>query len=219
MATDKQESIIELNRYRNVNRKDISDVINFLKTNSKDKSAPNSWSKRFKTKLTVKDGKLYLDERLVVANEDRDDLMRKITYDTKSDVAPSRDAGYHLIKKRYANISRRQWVTFLKKQRVIRMTDNAPAKKKAGGKKLNKKGELEMDLFFISRDDVPKHMQIGLKELYPVLVVADRLTSLCYVAYTGLKTQAKVNPKVRLALEFFSQKMLNSLSFRLKLSN
>ena len=161
MATDKQESIIELNRYRNVNRKDISDVINFLKTTSKDKSAPNSWSKRFKSKLTVKGGKLYLEDRLVIANEDRDDLMRKITYDVKSDVAPSRDAGYHLIKKRYANISRRQWITFLKKQRVIRMTDNAPATKKAGGKKLNKKGELEMDLFFISRADVPKHMQIA----------------------------------------------------------
>ena len=154
MATE--DKIIELNRYRNVNLKDIDAVKKFVTGKVKDNKPPNAWAKRFKDKLSVKGGKLLLDGRIVVANEERDDLMRDIVYNPKSDVAPSRDAGYYLIKKRYANVSRRQWLTFLKKQRVIRMTDNAPPAQKRGGKKLTRKGELEMDLFFISKDDVPK---------------------------------------------------------------
>ena len=203
---DKKEQIIELNRYRNVNRADIDAVKKFV-TGNKKGSAPTSWAKRFKDKLTVKNGDLLLEGRIVVANEDRDDLMRDLVYNTKSDVAPSRDAGYYLIKKRYANVSRRHWLHFLKKQRVIRMTDNAPPKMKRGGRKLSRKGELEMDLFFISKSDVPKHMRIGVKEDYAVLVVVDRLTSLCYVAYTGRKDQKSVSPKVKDALTFFSQRL------------
>ena len=204
---EKEVKILELNRYRNVNQKDVEAVINFVSGKVKSDKPPTNWAKRFGDKLAVKNGKLLLDGRIVVANEERDDLMRDLIYNTKSDVAPSRDAGYYLIKKRYANVSRRQWLTFLKKQRVIRLTDNAPAARKRGGKKLTRKGELEMDLFFISRNDVPKHMQIGVKDMYPVLVVVDRLTSLCFVAYTGRKLQSKVSPKVKEALDFFAQKL------------
>ena len=203
---DKREQTIELNRYRNVNRADVDAVKKFVSSGKKG-SAPTSWAKRFKDKLTVKGSDLLLDGRIVVANEEREDLMRDLVYNTNSDVAPSRDAGYYLIKKRYVNVSRREWLQFLKKQRVIRMTDNAPPKMKRGGRKLSRKGELEQDLFFISKNDVPKHMRIGVKEDYAVLVVVDRLTSLCYVAYTGRKDQKSVSPKIKDALTFFSKRL------------
>ena len=114
----------------------------------------------------------------MVGNDERDDLMRELVYKKNSDVAPSRDAGYYTIKSRYLNVSRRNWVEFLKKQRVIRQTDNAPPTQKKGGKKIHRRGELEMDLFFLSRKDLPKEMTKTAAKLFPVINIVDRLTSL-----------------------------------------
>ena len=150
----KSTNLIELNRYRNVNEKDVDNTKLFVAGKIKESELP-TWAKRFKDDLSVKTNQLMLGDRIVVSNQEREALMRKLIYSTSSDVAPSRDAGYYLIKKRYANISRRQWLAFLKAQRVIRKTDNAPRKAKQGGKKLSRTGELECDLFFISRKDLP----------------------------------------------------------------
>ena len=138
---DEKPKFIELNRYRNVNKKQIEEAKAFLSGNL-DKSKVASWVKRFADHLTTKGGKLLLDGKEIIGNDERDDKMRALVYDKDSDVAPSRDAGYYKVKKRYANISRRNWMDFLKKQRVIRMTDNAPPKEKTGGRKINKKGEV-----------------------------------------------------------------------------
>ena len=175
---EKDEKIIDLNRYSigkqsTLTLKHLDIVKKFLAGTIKDTQQLPKWAKRYKEKLTIKDGNVYLDGKRVVADEERDDLMRELVYGKDQDVAPSRDAGYHVIKKRYLNISRRGWVEFLKKQRVIRQTDNAPPQQKRGGKKLNKKGELELDLFFISPKDLPKQLRTS-QNLIPVLVMVDR---------------------------------------------
>ena len=147
---------IPLNRYRNLDRSDIEAAIKFVKGTLEAKDAP-SWIKRFKKedkKLTIKKNNLFIDGLMVVGNDERETLMRSLIYDKDSTVAPSRDAGYYTIKKKYLNISRRNWTDFLKKQRVIRMTDNAPPKQKKGGKQIHRPGEIEVDLFFISKNDV-----------------------------------------------------------------
>ena len=204
--TTKEPQFIELNRYRNVNKKEIEDAIKFL-SNKLDKKETASWVRRYADHLTTKGGKLYLDDKQVIGNDERDDLMRELVYAKNSDVAPSRDAGYYKVKQRYANISRRNWMDFLKKQRVIRMTDNAPPKQKHGGRKLNRKGELEADLFFISKKDLENHIRTGAKDLYAVLNVVDRLTSYCKVYYVLSKEVSKVKEKLKQAADFFSEKL------------
>ena len=103
MAKTKEEvNLLELNRYRNVNQKDVDNVISFLSGKNKEASLP-SWAKAFKTHLSLEKGKLKLGDRIVVSNQERETLMRRLIYDKDSDVPPSRDAGYYLIKKRYAN--------------------------------------------------------------------------------------------------------------------
>ena len=207
MAKTKEEvNLLELNRYRNVNQKDVDNVISFLSGKNKEASLP-SWAKAFKTHLSLEKGKLKLGDRIVVSNQERETLMRRLIYDKDSDVPPSRDAGYYLIKKRYANISRRQWLAFLKAQRVIRLTDNAPRKTKRGGKKLSRTGEIECDLFFISRGDLPKRLKKGTATLYAVFVAVDRLTSLCYTQLTGDKEQASVTPAINNAIAFFKKRL------------
>ncbi len=128
---------LSLNRYRNLDRTDIEAAIKFVQGSLDSKDAP-SWIKRFKKedrKITIKKNNLFIDGLMIVGNNERDTLRRSIIYEKDRTVAPSRDAGYYTIKKKYLNISRRNWTDFLKKQRVIRMTDNAPPKQKKGGNK------------------------------------------------------------------------------------
>ena len=206
MSKDNDVNLLELNRYRNVNQKDVDLVKGFLSGKYKENKLP-SWAKAFKNDLSVVKNELKLGDRIVVSNQEREALMRRLIYDKNSDVPPSRDAGYYLIKKRYANISRRQWLAFLKAQRVIRLTDNAPRKAKRGGKKLSRTGEIECDLFFISKDDIPAKIRKGTANLYAVFVAVDRLTSLCFVELTGDKEQKSVTPAINRAISFFTKRL------------
>ena len=209
MTDEDKPDFMALNRYRNGNKKEIDEAKRFVLSSTKDKSKVASWVKRYADHLTVKDGKLLLDGKQVIGNDERDDLMRTLVYKKNSDIAPSRDAGYYKVKKRYANVSRRNWMDFLKKQRVIRMTDNAPPKQKHGGRKLNKKGELECDLFYIGKDDLPKSLQSGTAEQTYALNVVDRLTSYCKVYFIGgTRTAKKVRPFLVKSVKFFA-KLLN----------
>ena len=207
---EKEEKLIDLNRYSTakqstLTKSHIDTVKKFLAGTIKNAQLPK-WAKRYEKHLSLKDDNVYLDDRRVVADEERDDLMRELVYGKDQDVAPSRDAGYYLIKQRYLNISRRDWVAFLKKQRVIRQTDNVPPQKKRGGKKLNKKGELELDLFFIQPKDLPKQLR-NTQNLIPVLVMVDRLTSLCFVKRTKSKEMARVGPVMTEAFNFFAKRL------------
>ena len=206
MAKKDDVNLLELNRYRNVNERDVENVKLFLSGKNKETKLP-SWAKAFKDHLSLENGNLKLGDRIVVANQEREALMRRLIYSKDSDVPPSRDAGYYLIKKRYANISRRQWLAFLKAQRVIRLTDNAPMKTKRGGKKLTRTGEIECDLFFISKDDLPPRLRKGNAALYAVFVAVDRLTSLCYTELTGDKEQKSVTPAINRAVSFFTKRL------------
>lgn len=208
---DTTPNFIALNRYRNVNKKEIEEAKSFL-SGKLDKNKVASWVKRYADHLQVKKGKLMLDDKIVVGNDERDDLMRKLVYDKDSDIAPSRDAGYYKVKKRYVNISRRNWMEFLKKQRVIRMTDNAPPEAKTGGKKINKKGELECDLFYVANADLKKNMKVKATDIEDpknnlyVLNVVDRLTSYCKLYYCDSDRSAKnVRKKIRQAVKDFEK--------------
>ena len=202
---------IELNRYKNVDRSDIESAMKFVQGKLEAKDAP-SWVKRFKKqdhKFEVKKNNLFIDNLLVVGNDERDTMMRKFVYDKGSLVAPSRDAGYYTIKKKYLNISRRNWVDFLKKQRVIRMTDNAPPAQKKGGRKISRPGELELDLFFISGKDIKNFAKSSYQgkqsvlKSYPVLNIVDRLTSYAWCKKSTSKEADVIGKNIKEGVLFF----------------
>ena len=202
---------IPLNRYRNLDRSDIEAAISFVEGKLEAKDAP-SWIKRFKKedkKLTIKKNNLFIDGLMVVGNDERETLMRSLIYDKDSTVAPSRDAGYYTIKKKYLNISRRNWTDFLKKQRVIRMTDNAPPKQKKGGKQIHRPGEIEVDLFFISKNDVRMFSQYAndksVQQSIPVVNMVDRLTSFAWASQSGSKEAKSVLEVVKEGVKFFAK--------------
>ena len=88
------------------------------------------------------------------------------------------------------------------------MTDNAPPKQKHGGRKLNKKGELECDLFYIGRDDLPDALKKGVAKQYYALNVVDRLTSYCKIYFIGgSRPASKVKPFLVKAIKFFEDKL------------
>ena len=88
----KDVNLLELNRYRNVNERDVENVKLFLSGKNKETKLP-SWAKAFKAHLSLEKGNLKLGDRIVVANQEREALMRKLIYSKDSDVPPSRDAG------------------------------------------------------------------------------------------------------------------------------
>ena len=104
MAKEKKEDkIIDLNRYSTdkqstLTKSHVETVKKFLAGTIKNTQLPK-WAKRYEKHLTLKDDNVYLDDRRVVADEERDDLMRELVYGKDQDVAPSRDAGYHTYKK------------------------------------------------------------------------------------------------------------------------
>ena len=200
---------IELNRYRNLQRSDIEAAMKFVKGTLDAKDAP-SWIKRFKKEekdIKILKNNLYIEGRMVVGNDERDTLMRSLIYDKGSKVAPSRDAGYYSIKKKYLNVSRRNWTDFLKKQRVIRMTDNAPPKQKKGGKKIHRLGEIEVDLVFISKNDISNFYQYkkagSVLMSTPVVNMVDRLTSFAWCQKGTNKTAEDTKDIVEEGVKFF----------------
>ena len=210
-----------LNRYHDkspgggISKAGIALAKKFVAGNAKREELP-SWAKRFADYLEVKGDKLILDGKEIIAKENRETVMRDLVYTKDSDVGLARDAGYYQIKKRYWNIQRRKWQEFLKAQESIRKTDNLPPRQKSGGRKLKRKGELEADLFVISKKDLPAKLQKSLdpnpKSLkgakagnYQCLNVVDRLTSYCKVFYVRNATAATVRNGLEKALKAFEE--------------
>ena len=74
----KSTNLIELNRYRNVNQKDVDNTKLFVAGKIKESELP-TWAKRFKDDLSVnKTNQLILGDRIVVSNQEREALMREL---------------------------------------------------------------------------------------------------------------------------------------------
>jgi hypothetical protein len=105
------------------------------------------------------------------------------------------------VSKRYIGISKRAFAAFAQTQRVKIRTDNAPKKIVKKGRKLSKKGIIEIDLFQTSRKDLPTYIQKTFADTIEKLVqhytltMVDKLTSLTFLSYigTGKKTKSRAN--------------------------
>ena len=202
------------NKYGGINKEGIALTKKFVSGKLKEGEKLPRWAERFKEHFSVSGDKLMLDGKEVIAKEDRDKVMRDLVYKKDSDVGLARDAGYYQIQKRYWNIPRRKWQTFLKKQESLRKTDNLPPRQKAGGRKLKRKGEIEVDVFVITNEDLKSHKYLRKKgaddKLNPpksldfkVLNAVDRLTSFCKTFLVNRADAATVKTAVDKSLIFF----------------
>ena len=206
-----------MNRYK-INKKEIETIIE----NPNDKSKHPNWYKRNKDNIIIKNKELHYQDKLIVPKEDIDKILRDLFYSKTSTTPWSRDAGYNDVSKRFVGISKRAFGNFAARQRVKIRTDNVPKRVIRKGNKVNKKGHIELDLFQISKKDLPTTMKkketgVTIKKNTQgfVLTMVDKLTSLTFLHYLGfprgpnqkIKTRAKVEPEMRKGIKWFSEQL------------
>ena len=191
-----------MNRY-NFNKITINKIKAYLKDDSKPKpSVLNKYSAK------LKNGKLLLGGRELIALEDIDTYLRKLV--TSGTVPLTRDGLYYYLSSRVAGISRMKIDNFLKKQRVIRETDNAqPTNKKTVSRRIHKKGLLEYDLIEINWDDLgfkPRDIH-GVKDSSAgyIFSMGDILTGLIFIKYSPKKDYSHITPIAEEAFKFMSE--------------
>ena len=140
----------------------IKKAISALK-GEKVKKAPKFYTK-YKDKLTTRNGKLFYENREVVPKTQIDKILRSLLYDKGSRTPWSRDSGYADLSKRYTGISKRAFADFVSRQRVKIETDNVPKNIPKKGRNLSKKGTIEIDLYQISKKDLPKEIKAGMMD-------------------------------------------------------
>ena len=182
----------------------ITQGIKYLKGTAK--RQPNYLKIR---KGTLKDGKLYLDGKQVIAKDDVEDYLRKRIY--KGGTPLSRDAAFYSISRDTTGVSRAALDKFLKAQRIIRETDKQQPEVRRKGRKVLKKGQLHLDLVEIKFRDLPfkptdRDIDDDVSKGY-VLGMVDALTSLAFYKWHPHKTQSEVTPLVKQALAWFENKL------------
>ena len=104
----------------------------------------------------VKGDKIYHKGKVVVPNEERDDYLRKVLYQNKSDKPFGRDSLHYVIMKEAINISRRDIEKFLKAQNVIVSRSARPkTEKREFYSTVKKAGVCSGDLAHIRPEDLP----------------------------------------------------------------
>ena len=196
-----------MNRYR-ISGHQIKKAKKFLK-DGKPRGVPG-WATKHKDKLSVKAGKLYYDDKLVVPREDVNDYLRKRLYDKNTDLQQSRDSAHYQVMKDAVGVTRRSIMEFLKAQKTLGETRVATAKPKAkSGPKL-KKHVLETDLFFITRDDLinanPRFERKHKPNLVYALCTTDKLSGLTKLSLVLKKDADICTPELKKHIQWFAKK-------------
>ena len=141
---------------------------------------------------------LFSRSKQVISLDSLEGLLRKVLLSPDSDVPMSRDAGYHIMKQRYIGVSRRAFLAFMSKQKDLQLTQNRVNQTKREGKKITRRGELEMDLIEGKKQDVR-----GLSKAYNWywLMVVDRLTGFGEVETFTKKTAANTSKALERILD------------------
>ena len=157
-------------------------------------------------KGNVKKGKLYLDNKLVIPDNEVEKYLRDEIL--KGEKVPlSRDAAYYYLTKQVVNVSRQKIEDFLKKQRIIRETDNQQPTQKKGSRSVKKKGQLHYDLIEIKFKDL-KFQPQDIDEIKGyIFSMTDALTSLSYFEYGARKTIKIMTPIAKRAFEYFKKQL------------
>ena len=178
---------IKMHRYK-FTKANVAAAVKFVQ--GKAKTGP-VYSKKYSDDLTVKKGKLFYKDMLVVPLEKTEQILREEVYKKGGDTPSGRDAAFHILKKRYIGISRRQLMDFLRKQRTLGATrPSVPQAKQSAGEKL-KMRTYETDLIFLRRNDLenanPKFKREDLKKETYFVSTVEKFTGLFRCAYVTTK--------------------------------
>ena len=202
---------MEINRFRFTD-KAVAKAIKVLKGDLAKSKAP-TFLKRFK-EIELKNGKLFYQNKEIIKSSDIAKTVRDLLYTKGSDTPWSRDAGYAALSKKYIGISRRAFRDVTSTQKIKVESDNVPPALKKAGRKLSKKGQIEIDLFHISRNDLPKELKGKITDISVpntqsyVLSMIDKLTGLYFGQYLGKKkNQAHVMKAVREGGKWFAEQL------------
>ena len=208
-----------MNRYK-FTHKTIDEAKRYLKTK---KGVQPNFLKRFTG--SVKKGKLFLNDLQVVPKSEVESTLRKEIYDGKVPLA--RDTAYYYLQKKYAGIPRKTLDDFLKKQRIIRETDNAQPTTKHKSRRVNTKGQLHVDLVEIKFKDLPNRGEDIFVPRFKLAKVSnkwdgdeegdlkkgyffgcvDALTSLCYYRWAPSKAHRHITPVAKEAFQYMREKL------------
>ena len=111
----------------------------------------------------------------LVHEAETDGYLRQNLLSASADVPMSRDAGYHIVQQRTVGISRRAFAKFLSKQTVLQITRDALPQRKGVGHRVEKRGNLEIDLVEAKGKDILPFVHHPVKDFYWVTLI-DRLT-------------------------------------------
>ena len=196
-----------MNRYQ-IMENDLPNVKKFLK--SGDKDGIPKWAIRFKDKLSVKQGKLYFDGKLVVPKEQVEKYIRSKLYSTDIDemIPHGRDSGHYKLLQQTVGVSRRVLMEFIRGQKNIQETKPSLAKpKRKSGIKL-KKLQLQTDLIFVRKDDLDNaNPKFGNDETLKletyIITTVEAASGLCKLDYLTSKTQT--NAMLEKHIHFFAK--------------
>ena len=200
----------QINRYK-ITKADVAKAIKFIQT-KKGHLDIATWVEKFREKLSVKNKKLYFEEREIIPREEIDNYLRKRLYSKKDDaIQMSRDAAFYQLLKETVGITRRKLMDFLKAQRTLGQTRAAqPAPKSKSGKR-EKGFVLETDLVFIRRDDLilanPRFEKKDEPKEQYALVTVEKATGLCKITPVKVKEAKVVTPLVKKHIEWFAKRL------------
>ena len=197
-----------MNRYK-ILEKDFPAVKKYLSGKSFKKDCP-SWGVKFKDDLKVVRGKLYYKDLEVIPRGSVDKYLRKMFYDKKESVPMSRDAAFHLLKKRVVGISKRHVLKFIQGQQTNESGRSNVPSQKTGGAPI-RQYTFEFDLVFVRRNDLEstqaRFKKSDIKKETYIVTVCEKSTGLCATDYTTTKLAKDVTPKVIKAIKKLAQKL------------
>lgn len=181
-----------MNRYK-IKEVDFIAAIKYLKTGNGEIDAPN-WAIKNKKHLTIKKKKIFFKGLEIIPEEKVDMYLRNALYTRGENLTPfGRDSGYHSIKKKASNITRRRLMKFLRAQKTLGSTrPSLPKVKVSSGEKL-KKLTLGTDLVFVRKNDLVKALpslenEVEKFETY-ILTTVEKNSGLVQLAYLQNKSE------------------------------
>ena len=150
--------------------------------------------------VTIKGSNLFFQGKQVVPSEDVDDFLRERVYSkTKSPVSMVRDAGYTKIQKETIGISRRRFMSWLKRQEIHQQNSLRPKEAKRAGQKVYSRNIVQADLVEAKTKDL---QVLGRKLDTYFLTVASLLTGFMHAVEVKTK---KSGPVAKVMAEAFNK--------------
>ena len=104
-----------MERYKIV-EKNLKAAIKFIKDKS---GTPPSYAVKYKDQLKIKGGKLFYNDREVIPQERRDEVLRKELYGKNSTVPYGRDSAFHILKQKYVGLPKNKLMNFIRAQKTL----------------------------------------------------------------------------------------------------